>query len=430
MIPGMKLKTILRVIGVIGIGLLVLESSVALPGDKYERARAYTRNIEFDFLGWTLDALGIKIGQAALGTESYLTVEERPQLVLDYLDLLGQIGKKEGQLSEMYANPDIPDPAAASAELRAELEELYSRRAKMQPLAEEIFQDQIATIAAEQGLALGGETLPPVLYHTTPLPLALIISPRDKIQQDANISISPDLTVDEMNTLEDRVDNSMNVSSLVVRVGGIGLYPTMVMQTTDINWLAEVISHEWVHNYLTLRPLGINYMSSPQMRAVNETVASLAGKELGQMVIARYYPQFLPEPPPPTPTPAPGGAEPTPTPSPEPPAFDFRAEMHTTRLEVDELLADGKIEQAEEYMETRRRFFWDNGYHFRKLNQAYFAFYGAYADQPGGAAGTSEDIVGNAVRAMRAQSNSLAEFLNRISWMWSFEQLERAVSQN
>ena len=44
----------------------------------------------------------------------------------------------------------------------------------------------------------------------------------------------------------------------------------------------------------------------------------------------------------------------------------------------------------------------------RKLNQAYFAFYGAYADQPGGAAG--EDPVGPAVRALRERSQGLADF--------------------
>ena len=99
------------------------------------------------------------------------------------------------------------------------------------------------------------------------------------------------------------------------------------------------------------------------------------------------------------------------------------AEMHETRVTADRLLAEGKIDQAESYMEMRRRFLWDNGYHIRKLNQAYFAFYGAYADQPGGAAG--EDPVGAAVRLLRADSPSLADFINRIAWMWNYEQLKK-----
>jgi hypothetical protein len=105
--------------------------------------------------------------------------------------------------------------------------------------------------------------------------------------------------------------------------------------------------------------------------------------------------------------------------------FDFRAEMHTTRVEADELLAQGKIEEAEIYMEQRRLIFWENGYLIRKLNQAYFAFHGAYADVPGGAAG--EDPVGPAVRALREQSTSLADFINTIGWMTYFEQLQKAI---
>ena len=100
--------------------------------------------------------------------------------------------------------------------------------------------------------------------------------------------------------------------------------------------------------------------------------------------------------------------------------------MRDTRVTVDQLLAEGKIEAAEQYMEQRREVFWENGYRIRKLNQAYFAFHGAYADEPGGAAG--EDPVGAAVRDLRANSPTLSAFLNRISWMYSFDQLERTVS--
>jgi hypothetical protein len=50
--------------------------------------------------------------------------------------------------------------------------------------------------------------------------------------------------------------------------------------------------------------------------------------------------------------------------------------MAATRIEVDRLLAGGKIQEAEQYMEARRQIFVAHGYQIRKLNQAYFAFYG------------------------------------------------------
>ncbi len=398
--------------------VLLGASSVSL-ADPLERVQALTRPIEFDYISWTVNALGIKLGQIALGSANYLPEDERSGTVLQALDLIRQINELEARLNDIYADPNISDPKSASVDLRNQLAGLQEQRKNLEPLAEAILQDQVSQVAAQAGLTLGGQTIPPVLYHTTPPPDALIISPRNVIRQDQDISISPDITVDQMETLETKVDQSLDVSSLVVGIGGIGLYPTMVMETTDINGLAEVIAHEWVHNYLTLHPLGFSYMNSPELRTMNETVASIAGKELGREVIAQYYPEYLPPEAPPA-APVDNQSQPA-----SPPPFDFNAEMHKTRVMVDDLLAQGKVQEAESYMDSRRVFFWDHGYHIRKLNQAYFAFYGAYADQPQGAAGA--DPVGTAVRLLRAKSSSLADFINRIAWMWNFDQLKSAV---
>ncbi|HEX9012046.1 MAG TPA: hypothetical protein VF813_00970, partial [Anaerolineaceae bacterium] len=243
--------------------------------------------------------------------------------------------------------------------------------------------------------------------------------PRDAIRTDQDISLLPDLTIEQMTALEAEVSRRLNVSALVVPVGGIGIYPTMVMQSDDLNWLSTVISHEWTHNYLTLRPLGLNYDSSPDLRTMNETAASITGNEVGAGVMAEYYPALVPQAEAQNPAPSPGGVQ--------KPAFNFREEMHATRVKVDRLLKEGKIEAAEAYMNARRSVFFAHGYQIRRLNQAYFAFYGAYEDIPGGAAG--EDPVGPAVRALRQKSGSLANFLNRISWMTSFTQLQEAVRQ-
>jgi hypothetical protein len=399
--------------------MVVLVASTVSLSDPLEQVHAFTRDIEFDYVTWTLNSFGIKLGESALETANYLPLEEQSKTVLADLDLIRQINQKETELSDIYADPNISDPETTSADIRRQLNELKDRRNKLEPLAEAILQDQVNEIAAQAGLSYGGQTFPPVLYHTTPPPDALIISPRNVIRQEYDISISPDISVDRMEELEDKVDRSLDVSSLVVGIGGIGLYPTMVMETTDINGLAEVVAHEWVHNYLTIRPLGASYMNSPELRTMNETVASIAGKELGRAVVEKYYPEYLPPEAPPA-MPATGNNQPL-----SPPVFDFRAEMHHTRVVVEGMLAEGKIDEAETYMELRRQYLWDNGYHIRKLNQAYFAFYGAYADQPGGAAG--EDPVGTAVRAMRDKSTSLAVFINRMSWMWNFKQLQKAV---
>ncbi len=415
------IKKFLKLGALLVVAILLLGASAIPPGDRLERARAYTRDIEFDYIAWTLNAMGVKLSQVALQSSSYIPEPQEPEIVLEYIDLIAQVQRGEAQLTGIYADPDVSDPAAASADLRSELGDLYRKREVLAPVAEAILQDQISQIVADLGLSAVGQPLPPVLYHSTPLPAALIISPREIIQQEANISLTPEITLEERVALEEAVDEGLDVSSLIVGIGGVGLYPTMVMQTSDLNWLSEVVAHEWVHNFLTLRPLGLNYLTSPELRTMNETAASIAGIEIGKALVERYYPQLAP-PPPPDPPPA----DETRTPA-EPPPFDFRAEMRETRVTVDRLLAEGQVEEAEAYMELRRAYLWENGYRIRKLNQAYFAFYGAYADQPGGAAG--EDPVGEAVRQLRADSPSLAAFLKTISWMSSFEQLQRAVGE-
>ena len=405
------------------LGILLLTASNPISNEPAGRARAYTRSIEFDYVNWSVGAALIKLQSGASGLPFYLNHASRKQAVMQYLFLTERILQGEDQLNRIYADPTIPDKEAASEHLRNELDDLYRRQKKLAPLAEAVLQEQVSEVLADMGLTTAGQPIPPVLYHSSAVPMGLIVSPRDHIEQLTNISVQPNLSVDQQAALEDQVDSNLNVSSLVVPIGGVGVYPTMVMRTTSLSWLLDTIAHEWTHNFLTLHPLGFLYEATPELRTMNETTASIVGGEIGTLVMQRYYPELASASSPSIQLASTGSA--SSNPEGEQPPFDFRAEMHETRVTTDELLSEGKIEEAEAYMKARRELFWDNGYAIRKLNQAYFAFYGAYADVPGGPAG--EDPVGPAVRALREQSASLAEFVKRIAWMTSFEQLQAAI---
>jgi hypothetical protein len=375
--------------------------------------------VEFDFVDWTMSAVARKIRHASVDEQDYLDEAARAQIVRHFFDLRRELEQVERDIRARFSDPTVADPAAATVDLSLRQAELRASMRRVQPLAEAVLEEQLSVILAEQGLTTGGQPLPPVSFQITPLPYALIVSPRDVIRQDANLDVDGDLTLEEQVALEDRIAEDLDVSTLVVPLGGIGTYPTMVAQSSDLNWLTSVVAHEWLHNYLTLRPLGINYFTSGELRTMNETTAEMIGNELGALLIDRYYPD-LSRPEPPFDNrlqrdAAPEAAE-------QAPAFDFRAEMHTTRVTVDRLLAEGQIAEAEAYMEARRVFLWEHGYQIRKLNQAYFAFYGAYAAGGGGASGA--DPVGTAVRLLRRRSPDLATFVNTMAWFTSFEQLE------
>ncbi len=430
LVSGYNHRMLYRILRIIDFLALAFAISIAAAGDAprltgtSDRVRAYTREIEFDYPNWVWNAAWTKIGQASLGVPFLFERETNKEIVLDYLRTTQNLMQAEQQIEQIVADPNISDKEASAAPVRLERDRLLARQAALAPLAESTLQGQVAAALADLGLTASGQPIPPVLYRISSTPLALIVSERSVIQQIANISVLPSLTLDEQIQLENEVASSLDVSTLVVPIGGVGVYPTMVTETTDLRWTLDTIAHEWLHNYLTLRPLGINYTTTPELRTMNETTASIAGNEVGTYVLEKHYPELLPA------GARPGTALvayalPKEPPQQDPPAFDFRAEMHETRVTADELLAEGKIEEAEAYMEQRRQFFWDHGYLLRKLNQAYFAFHGAYADVPGGAAG--QDPVGPAVRALREQSDSLADFINTIAWMTSFEELQQAI---
>ncbi len=404
-----------------GLLLILISSNSGIPSIKIsEIVREETRWLEFDYVSWTLESWWRKAAQISLGTHRYLNADQQSAITSDYFSLISEQRQLRDVINNIYADPDVLDPqnqAAVYLERQRQVQEMLRH---VGYLYEALLQQQVSNVVGDRDLGLIHQPVPPVQFHTTAMPYALIVSPRDIIRQDADISLLPDLTLDQIVALEQTVEEKLNVSALVVQVGGVGVYPTMVMETSNLNWLSETVSHEWIHNFLTLRPLGMLYNQTPELRIINETTASIAGKELGSSVIEKFYPELIPAPI----VEQQSDAIP-PESSPEPPAFDFRAQMREIRVTVDAMLTEGKIKEAESYMEESRRVFIENGYNIRRLNQAYFAFHGAYADQPGGAAG--EDPVGEAVRNLRAQSDTLADFVKRIAWVTSYERLQKMV---
>lgn len=386
-------------------------------GDEAYQLEALVGLRQYDFLVWELQALAAKAQAVLARDQRYLDESTRRQIVLDYLDSIQEMNRLEWQIGQIYSNPDIADPDTVSADIQRELANMKVTTNQIQPFAEAILQDHVADVLREEQFALLEQTWPPVLMHMTPLPTILMVSPRDRIERIYGIPLVHGLTVPEQEALETAVFQELNLSALVVPIGGLGLYPSMIMESSSINWLAEVTAHEWAHVWMGPYPISLQYLTDPAVRTMNETTAAIAGKDIGPKVIARYYPEYVLSSPP--------ASAPIPDPEPDsPPSFDFRAEMAETRVKTDELLLAGEIEAAEAYMETRRRLFVVNGFNIRKINQAYFSFYGAYADEPG-AAGV--DPIGPLVQEVRSLTPTLRAFLETMVPVNSIEELRTVV---
>lgn len=395
---------------------LVTTSSIWYPQQPGDQARRYTRPLEFDYFYWTLQSLWEKSSQATLAVESGINSFKSRVIILDFLDLIKQIHDLDEQILQVYSNPEITNPGENAKALISQKGRAEAIFAQQRLLAESILQSQISAVLTQKGLNFIQSPFPPVLFKITSLPDQLILSPRFIIREDASISLEPGLTDQQKDVLEKKVSENLDVSALVVPLGGVGVYPTMVYREASLEYLVRVIAHEWIHNYLAFKPLGWHYDASPQLRTMNETTAELCAAEISQAVLHSFYAER---------SSIGKDKDIYAISNNQNESFNFNKEMHATRVAVDELLAQGKIEEAEQLMEEKREFFWENGYQIRKLNQAYFAFYGAYADKPLGAAG--KDPVGPAVRALREKSRTMQEFLKQISVMTSFEALQKAI---
>ena len=326
-------------------------------------------------------------------------------MVTDYFDLVSQELDLESRIERAMFSPNAGDDASLAA-LNRDLAGVKEAQSKIRNRVEEIMEGQIASVVEKQGLTMGGPLkalgidFPPVDFRFDSPPRVLVVSPRDRIETVQTVLLKPDISPEEMDALEQAVLEREHMSALVEGIGGVATSPTIISPGPSLRSALVVASHEWLHHYLFFRPLGQAYNKDPDMTALNETLADIFGQEVGDTVYQRFYQapvarlmslqEVQPQ----------GGTD----------DFDFREEMHQTRLQVDQLLSEGKVEEAERYMELRRQFLADHGYFIRKLNQAYFAFHGTYGDSP-----SSVSPIHQQLTALRAASPSLAAFVKNVS---------------
>jgi hypothetical protein len=276
--------------------------------------------------------------------------------------------------------------------------------------AAEKLKSQIESVIRDHSVTV----FPPLQFCLEEPPHLLVVSPRDRIEYTDRVLLSQDLSMEDKENIEARVDG-LGVSSLVVNLGGFAAtYPPFVTDNAGIEFTINTIVEEWLHQYLVCKPLGFRYLldsigirQDPDVIIMNETLAGIVSKEIGDEVCARYY----------------GDKGHTGINNGQG-DFDFDAEMRTTRKMVDRYLDVGDILGAERYMEAQRQVFVANGYSIRKLNQAYFAFHGIYGDDP-----ASVSPINNEMEQLREKSPSLKEFLDKTSSMTSYADLKEALGE-
>lgn len=375
----------------------------------------------FDLIGWHLSnsmskwthlAFRAIPGRAISDTEKFALVDE-------YFTL-GRAGNDLENRINVVASEESPT-APEARRLQAELDMAHRIRRDIRNDVEETLESELSSAIRGEGMGLLGEVVfPPVDIRLIETPKALIISPRDRIERRDSILLDPHISVESREEVEADLLKDEDVSALVLDIGGVATYPASVYNGADLDATLSIMAHEWLHHYLFLRPLGQRMFDSPDMIVLNETVADLGGRELGGGASKRIrsrMSQVIPVGLGSTTEIEDAGATRTAD-------FDFGREMRETRLTVDALLARDEIEIAEAYMETRRKLFVANGHPIRKLNQAYFAFNGAYAESP-----ASVNPIGGQVRRLRELSPDLGTFMSLVSGVSDYAEFLEILSE-
>lgn len=386
----LSLLAALAAAAVTGGVLLFRDLSSGDPIDAVANRNAY------DVLGWELRYLPQKwLYKLATTFDSARSPAEEDTLIRRYFELAADIRtlEREGTDGDRLAR-------------------VRRQRDAIENDVEETLEDRISDLLRDQGFAMSPPLFsdidlffPPLDFELDRPPKVLAVSPRDRIELDRSYLLAPDLAPEEVTAVESETEET-GVSALVVNTSGVATYPSVIPELVPYDDLVETAIHEWLHQYLAFYPLGRNYFRGGETRTLNETVANLAGRELADLFVQRY------------------GSPAPPSPPADPPGdFDFRAEMRALRLRVEKLLAHGRVAAAERLMDEKRDEFEANGVYIRRINQAYFAFYGSYADTP-----SSIDPIGPKLQRLRDRAGSVAEFVRLARGLTGEADLDRLLA--
>lgn len=365
----------------------------------------------FSTVKWELSAISHQLNQWI--SRGNTEAEDGMAQVKEYFSLVDRIGTITAQIKSINSGNGHGDLAS----LEKQMSDLEVRRESLEEPVEKAIAACIRDTLAKEGIynPLFGLKFhfPPVNFKLETPPYVLVVSPRDRIESMREVTLKQDISIEQMEEIEKQVDR-LGVSSLVVELGGFGgTFPCFVVNNASLRFTVDTAIEEFIHQYLAFTPLGFRYLldltgisRSYEIATMNETVAGMVSKETGAVIYKEHYPDATQE------------NERTKV------TFDFNAEMRGIRKAVDEYLARGEIEQAEQFMEQQRQFLATKGYYIRNLNQAYFAFHGAYADSP-----ASISPIGLELKELRKQSASLKEFLDKASTLTGRQDLQVAIKK-
>ena len=321
-----------------------------------------------------------------------IQIKKSIEIINDYIEINEQVRKYNRE----YEYTIISNINVETNDDRKEKIQVYINQLEQKQLVTENALEEIVSKAIKKhDISIFPKILfPPVLISLEQPPSLLILSPRNEIKLDKTILLKSNNSIPDKYEIEETIEDIENKSALITDIGGLSTFPAIV-KVKNLESTLNTTAHEWFHNYMIFKPLGRSYFINDKLKTINETAASIFGNEIAKYILAIKQDKN---------TENSDLSEPC-----SKPDFCFGFEMNETRTTAENYLNNGKISAAENYMKERQKLFLKKGYVIRKLNQAYFAFHGIYADSP-----SSKSTVFEELTNIRNQSESLSDFIKKI----------------
>jgi hypothetical protein len=407
----MKRKSIITVFILI---ISILAGSCQQPDDFNRTLNGIINPYRFSIAEWELKTLTSELEGVIFSGREY-TVEDS-LIVVNYFKLLEDISQLDFQISYYRDTIEKQDLSA----LQKQLKDLKQESDTLKKVVEGIIELQIRDILNQLDLYWYNDIIglnisfPPVNFSLESPPHLLVVSPRENITRMKEIILLQDLSIDEINYIETEIDK-LGYSSIVLGLGGMATFPAFVYNNAGLEYTISTAVEEWFHQYFFFKPAGFLYAfnllgiyKDSDISTINETIAGIVSDEIASMVYSKYYSRYY---------------ENVTFEYLQGNGFDFYEEMRNIRIAVDIFLANGDIEQAEAFMEEKRLYILSQGYYIRRLNQAYFAFYGTYAGSP-----SSVNPIGEILWDLRNSSANVTDFINITSGIRNMNDLHKLMA--
>ena len=382
----------------------------------YSDLRLFVAPHSFSIERWVAtNSISKLISSIKMSTETpFQEFSNKNSLINEFFGINQEIKNRKNSLNQLsisdyseFTEGNLKSLSEIEQTLIIEINQLIQARNSFKNDAELVIEESIRSVLEDEGLVWPrnsrGFVFPPVSLRFEEAPYIIVSSPRDKIAMLESVILRPNLSSEEIREIERFTLLRDDLSIWIGKIGGLATYPAIIPYVSNSELGFKTAAHEWLHHYWFFRPLGLGYFRTLEMTTLNETAANIAGDELGIQAMKKLGLNLEIETSPLLPQVS--------------HQFDFKNEMHSTRVTAEMLLEEGRVVEAEQYMEERRLFFGMNGYTIRKLNQAYFAFHGTYGDSP-----ASVSPVASQLRLLRNHNSDLGSFIRLVGGFGSYKE--------